>query len=346
MKSFLITILLLCFSISGFCGSDETVYKFLNLPNSAEVAALGGTNVSLQNKDVNLVYQNPALLSSTVNKNISVNYINYINNVGCCSVAYAQDIDSLSHWSVSLNYINFGSFEGYTEDEISTGSFSAGDLSLNATYSRRLFQSIMAGVTLKPIYSYIETYHSFGLAVDVGGNYYDPEHDFSIGLVLKNVGVQFKGYYSEDGSQHRESLPWDIQLGATKRLAHAPFRFSLTLVNLNHWDLNYYKETSQSSTITSSTTEEDNSIGWGNMLLRHMIFGVEFIPSNNFKISAAYNHRRSQEFALDDTKGINGFSFGVGLRVYKFSLGAAYAQYAASGNTISLSLSTSLDSFK
>jgi len=344
MKSFLITVSLLCFSVLGFCGSNETVYKFLNLPNSAEVAALGGTNISLQNKDVNLIYQNPALLSGSVNKNIGINYTNYIGNIGYGSLVYAQDIDSVSHWAASLNYLSYGSFDGYTEYEISTGTFSAGDVCLNLTYSRRLAEKIMAGISLKPVYSFIENYNSFGLAVDVGGNYYDPEHDFSVGLVLKNVGVQFSGYYSEDGSQHREGMPWDIQIGATKRLAHAPLRFSLTYVNLNRWDLSYRKETSQNS--NSLSTSNDHKIGWDDMLFRHLVIGVEFIPSNNFNIAAGYNHRRSREFALEDARSINGFSFGVGFKVYKFALGAAYAQYAASGNTISLSLATSLDSFK
>ena len=345
MKSFSVTTFFLCFFILGFCSSDEVIYKFLNLPNSAEVAALGGTNVSLQNKDVNLVYQNPALLSSSVNKNIGINYTSYMGGIGYGSVAYAQDIDSLSHWSANLSYIGYGSFDGYTEEEIPTGSFSAGDLCLSATYSRRLFKNIMAGISLKPIYSYIETYHSFGLAVDVGGNYYDPEHDFSVGLVLKNVGVQFKGYYSLEGLQQREPLPWDVQIGVTKRLAHAPFRFSLTYTNLNRWDLNYYKAPVQSNNMLS-ITEEDKKIGWGDMLFSHLIIGVEFIPTNSFNLIVAYNHRRSQEFALEDTKSINGFSFGAGIRVYKFALGVAYAQYAASGNTLSLSLATSLDSFK
>ncbi len=345
MKSFLATVSLFCFSVLGFCGSNEAIYKFMNLPNSAEVAALGGTNISLQNKDINLVYQNPALLSGSVNKHIGINYTNYISNIGYGSAVYAQDIDSVSHWAVSMNYLSYGSFDGYTEEEIPTGSFSAGDFLLSATYSRRLAKNIMAGFSLKPIYSYIEDYNSFGLAVDVGGNYYDPEHDFSVGLVVKNIGIQFDKYYSGDGSQHRETLPWDIQVGLTKRLAHAPLRFSLTYVNLNRWDLSYYKETPQKDNLLLPP-EDNNKIGWGDMLFRHLIIGAEFIPTNNFNIAVAYNHRRGREFMLEDTRSINGFSFGVGLKVYKFYLGAAYAQYAASGNTINLSLSTSLDSFR
>jgi hypothetical protein len=285
------------------------------------------------------------LLSGSVHKNIALNYVNYIGSIGYGSLVYAQNIDSLSHWAASINYLNYGSFDGYTLEEIPTGNFSAGDACLNLTYSRRLFKNIMAGISLKPIYSYIENYHSFGLAVDVGANYYDPEHDFSVGLVLKNVGVQFKGYYSQDGVQHREPLPWDIQLGVTKRLAHAPFRFSITYIGLNQWDLNYYKEVPQSNNILS-ITDDNKKIGCGDMLFRHFIVGVEFIPSNNFNIAVAYNHRRNREFALEDKKSINGFSFGAGVRVYKFALGVAYAQYAASGNTLSFSLSTSLDSFK
>jgi hypothetical protein len=341
MKSFSITIFFLCFSVLGFCGSDQAIYKFLNLPNSAEVSALGGVNVSLQNKDVNLVYQNPALLSGSVHKNLALNYTSYIGDIGYGSIAYAQNIDSVSHWAASLSYMNYGSSEGYDWLEVPTGDYYAGDFCLNLTYSRRLSKNIVSGITLKPIYSQIETYHSFGLAVDVGGNYYDPEHDFSVGLALKNVGVQFKDYYSDSS----RSLPWDIQLGVTKRLAHAPFRFSLTYVHLNQWNLDYYRMPLQNSN-TLLLTDANRKIGWGDMLFRHLIIGAEFIPSNNFNLAIAYNHRRSQEYALENTKSINGFSFGAGIRVYKFALGVAYAQYAASGNTLSLSIATSLDSSK
>lgn len=307
-------------------GSEDKVYRFLNLPNSANVSALGGYNVSLQNRDVNMVFQNPALLSGGVHRDAAVNYTQYIGHIGYGSAVYAQDIDSLSHWAVSVNYISYGSFDGYTEEDIPTGDFSAGDFCLNAVYSRRLADRVMAGIALKPIYSHLETYYSFGLAVDVGANYYDPENDFSIGLVLKNIGVQFKGYYSEDGDQHREDLPWDIRLGVTKRLAHAPFRFSLSYINLNRWNLDY----------------SNDKIEWGDMLFRHIIIGLEFIPANNFNIIAAYNHRRSKEFALGNTRSANGFSFGVNFHVSKFTLGAAYAQYAASGNTFSVSLGTNV----
>jgi hypothetical protein len=343
MRSFLIIIFSLSFYLIGYASSDSNVYKFLNLPNSSEVSALGGANVSLQNQDLNMIFQNPSLLSGEVHQHISLSYVKYIEKIGIGTLAYGQNINENNHWAVGISYLNYGSFDGYTEDEIPTGTFSAGDLIISAVYSRRLAKYIMGGIAVKPIYSYIENYNSFGLALDVGANYYHPEHDLSIGLVLKNVGVQFKGYYSIDGDQHREPLPWDIQLGISKRLAHAPFRFSLTFINLNRWDLNYYQQTPPGSNLF---TPEIKDINWGDMLLRHIVIGAEFIPSKNFNAAIGYNHRRSKEFSLENTRSINGFSFGVGFKVYKFHLGASYAQYAASGNTFTVSLSTSLDSFR
>ncbi len=82
------------------------------------------------------------------------------------------------------------------------------------------------------------------------------------------------------------------------------------------------------------------------MTMRHILIGVEFIPTKNFYVMASYNHRRNREFSLEDKKSINGFSFGAGLYVYKFNLGFAYSQYAAAGNTLTFSIGTSLDSFK
>ncbi|HPH62121.1 MAG TPA: type IX secretion system protein PorQ [Paludibacteraceae bacterium] len=347
MRYFLISVFSFFSTMVGLCASNESVYKFVTLPNSSAVSALGGTNISLQNQDLNLVFQNPALLSNEMNNDLVFNYMNYISDVNFGSAGYSHNIDSLSAWAIEMTYVNYGSFDGYTKDDVSTGEFSAGDFALSAVYSRMLFDRIRAGITLKPVYSYMDTYNSFGVLVDVGAVYYDKEHDFSTGLTLKNVGVQINGYYSEEDSQHREDMPWDLQLGVTKRLAHAPFRFSLTLVDLSNWDLDYNREKTKSSLSSLATdSDDDDEIGWFDMTMRHILIGVEFIPTKNFYVMASYNHRRNREFSLEDKKSINGFSFGAGLYVYKFNLGFAYSQYAAAGNTLTFSIGTSLDSFK
>ena len=339
MRYSLIFVFLLFGVVEAFCDGGSNVYKFLSLPNSAQVAALGGSNVSLKNGDVNMVFQNPALLDNELNNSVAVNYVNYLSDVNYGSVAYSRDINTYNSWAIGVTYLNYGTLDGYTEEDVETGEFSAGDLCVTALDSRQLFDRIRAGMALKPIYSYIDSYSSFGLAVDVGASYVDTAHAFTMGFVLKNVGVQLTGYYDDEDSEHRERLPWELQFGLSKRLSHAPFRFSLTFTDLNRWDLDYYRS-------PKSASDAEDDISWGDMLLRHTLIGLEFLPSKSFSLLAAYNHRRSQEYDLEDSKSFNGFSLGAQLNVYKFKLGVAYAQYAAAGNTLTLSLATSLDEFK
>ena len=329
-------------SLSFGFASDGTVYNFLSLPNSSAVSALGGANVSLQNKDVTMAVQNPALLGLADDRSISLSYFNYVSDVQYGSALYGQAIDSLSWWGVGFTYLNYGTFDAYSEYDVNEGSFSAGDACLSAIYARRLFRHFIAGLSLKPVYSYIDNYTSFGLAVDLGANYYLPDYDFSAGFTVRNFGVQITPY--EDT---RENLPCDVQLGVSKRLAHAPFRFSLTYDRLNHWNLDYVKDGSlYDATETGISSDYKRSVSWGNMLLRHFIVGVEFLPSKNFSLMAAYNHRRNEEFSMDNIGSGSGFSFGGNIKVYKFSLGVSYAIYGPSGNVLGISLSSSLNSFR
>lgn len=338
MRYCLIFIFSLLGIVEAYCDGGINVYKFLSLPNSACVAALGGGNVSLKNGDLNMAFQNPSLLDNGMNNSLAINYTSYLADVNYGSLAYAKNINSYNAWAVGVTYLNYGSLDGYTEEDVPTGEFSAGDFCLVALYSRQLSDRIRAGLSLKPIYSYIDSYASFGMAVDVGACFDDTLHGFSMGLSVKNVGVQLTGYYDDDASAHRERLPWELQFGLSKRLAHAPFRISLTFTDLNRWDLDYYRS-------PKSLNGEEGDISWGDMFFRHLLIGLEFLPSKSFTLMASYNHRRAEEFDLTDSGSMYGFSFGGALEVYKFKLGLAYALYAAADNSLTLSLATSLDSF-
>lgn len=321
--------------------SGKGVYRFLNLPYDAKLAGLGGENVSLQAADVNMIYVNPALLSADVHNHISASYLNYLEDANAASVAYSYTPDSLNYFGVSTMFLGYGELQGFDEFGNPTGKFSAGDFCLALSYARYLGANIKLGLSLKPVYSHIEDYSSFGLAVDVGFNFYNKEKNFSVGLAARNYGVQIKTYYDSD--QHEE-LPFDLQLGLTKGLDHAPLRFSVTYDRLNDWNLDYYRQVIKSDLIGE---EPDNDkIKWGDMFFRHLIFGVEALFGKNFYIDVAYNHRRNREYKLPESRGANGFSFGTGLKVYAFNLDFAYSQYAPAANTFTLSLTADIDKFK
>lgn len=328
-------------SLCANAGSGVGAYRFLNLPFDARMSGLGGENVSLQASDVNMAGVNPALLSGDVHNKLCANFISYLDDAKAGSLSYAYTPDSSNYFGIGFVYLGYGDFQGYDQFGNPTEEFGAGDLCVGLRYAKNLGYGMKLGVAMKPVYSHIEDYSSFALAFDVGFNYYNPEKQFSVGVSARNFGVQCKKYYDSD---KRDEMPFNLQLGVTKGLQHAPFRFSVTYDRLNDWNLDYYRQKEVKSMVGEEP--ENDVIKGGDMFFRHLVFGVEALLGKNFYIEAAYNHRRKREFELSGSRGFNGFSIGTGLKVYAFNLDFSFSQYALSANTITLSLTTDLDRFK
>ena len=317
-------------------------FAFLTLPYSSQAAALGGKNVSYRSGDLNFSMQNPALLTNEMHKSLALNVTSYLADINFGSVIYCHNIDTMNFLSYGVQFINYGKFTERNERDEEMGSFSANDWAMYVSYGRRLSERWTAGATLKPVFSSYESYFSFALAVDLGVSYYNKEKDFSFGFAMRNIGRQLKGYYKEDNAQHIERLPFDISLGITQKLAHAPFRYSITLHNLQKWDnyADYAKKGENENTI------EKNAITFGDNLLRHFILGIEFVPSDKFFIAIGYNHQRRRELKVFENKSLNGFSAGLGLKVSKFNIGFSVAKYHVMNMSYNFSLSTNFNAFR
>ncbi|MEI6754636.1 MAG: type IX secretion system protein PorQ [Paludibacter sp.] len=352
-KKFFISLSFIIASLTAFSQAGTGVYQFLDLPVSSRLAALGSYNVSLRDNDINFGFVNPALLTSETNNTLGLNMAFYLADIKFGSAIYGKNIDKKNFLAYGIQYVDYGLFKyaNETNDQIGDTYFTAKDMALNIMYARVLNKYFTVGATLKPIYSAYETYTSYGVAMDAGISYNDSAHFFSAGLVFKNMGRQLKGYYSDEGGQHIEPLPINIQLGITKKLAYAPLRFSLTLQNLQQWDLTY-QSTNQPSTITTTTkTTTTSSITTRNiqfldMAFRHVIIAAEFVPSKNFYISASYNDRRAQELIMNGFKSSAGFSFGGGIKLYKFHVGFGTTQFQAGTASYQFSITTALNEFR
>jgi hypothetical protein len=206
----------------------DNVYEFLNLTHSGLVASLGGTNVSLLTGDLNMAYYNPALLRSSMDKSLAINYVNYFAGINYGMTMYSRSFPSVGNFAAGLTYLNYGSFRETDESGNITGTFSAAEYAFSLIYSRNIDSLFTVGINLKPVLSHLEKYTSFGAAFDIGAAYHSHNNLFSAGLVIRNAGLQITLYRGEV----REKLPFEIQAGVSQRLAHAPFRFSLTLRHL------------------------------------------------------------------------------------------------------------------
>ena len=162
---------IICFRLSAQVGGNST-YTFLNLTNSARLAALGGQNISVNDGDLNFVYHNPALLNSSMSKHFVLNYVNYFAGINYGYAAYAKDFGNRGTFASGVHYINYGKFIRADETGKITGEFKAFELALNLFWARSILDSLFTvGVNLKPVYSQLEKYKSFGLAFDAGINY-------------------------------------------------------------------------------------------------------------------------------------------------------------------------------
>ncbi len=334
---------LYCIEIFAQIGGNST-YTFLNLSNSARVAALGGQSISINDNDFNFVYHNPALLNSKMAKNAIYNYVHYFSDINYSYCAYADTFKRVGTVAAGIHYMNYGKFTKANEFGNITGKFKAYEIAFNMFYARPVFDSLLtAGINLKTIYSQLETYTSYGVAFDFGLNYQSADRLLSVSFVAKNIGTQLKPYYENNF----EPLPFDLQLAVSQKLEHAPIRLSLLLHNLHIWDLTYDKKSNQpySATPNNNSNNEKYNFNIADNILRHSIVSAEFIPTKNFILMLGYNHKRRKEMAVETRPFLVGFSAGVFIKISKIRFSYGFAVYHLAGASQHFSINLNLSDF-
>jgi len=338
MKTLFLTLLLIGYPF-GLLFSQiggEGVYRFLDLTNSARVAALGGTQIAFTDNDLDLTFYNPSLLSDSMRNQLSINYVSYIAGIGVGYAAFAPNLRGPNSFAVGIHYVNYGTFDGASESGQLTGSFGAAEYSLNIFYSRIITPHLRVGINLKPIISSFESYNSFGLAADLGITYTAKDGLSATSLVLKNLGSQITTYY-ENGDH--ENLPWDLQLGFSKKLAHAPLRLFVTTNHLTKWNLSYLNRPGDESQPIES------SEGFTSLLMRHFVLGAEILPEQHVTLRLGYNYQRQKELSITNRPGLVGFSAGVGVKIAKVNINYGIASYHLAATVHYFSLAANLSQF-
>jgi long-subunit fatty acid transport protein len=304
-------------------------FSFLNLPNSARVAALGYNFVAIDDNDLSIGLNNPSLISSKMHNDISLNFVDNYADINYGFVTYSRTFEKFGSFASSIQYIDYGKFKRTDETGEENGNFISNEIAPVIGWGRRLDSSFSIGANLKGIYSTFETFSSFGLAVDVAGTYFRPSKGFVISLIARNIGMQLTQYTPGE----KEPLPLEIQLGLSKKLKHLPFRYSLLLTNLQKWDLTYTDPSDDNIDPFTGELKKESKVGdIADKAMRHIVIGGEFVPSKNFSVRFGYNYQRRQEMKLESKKATVGFSWGFGFRVSRFNLSYARSAYHISGS--------------
>lgn len=309
----------------------SATYNFLKLPASPVLSALGGVNASYALDDVGLTGNNPALLNKKLHSEVGLAFNNFFAWVRAYNLAGAYHHNKLNTtFGGSVFFIDYGNIPQTDAAGNQEGSFRPKDYVIQFSAGRVYGEKWHYGLTGKLIRSDYGQYHSSGLAFDMGVLYVDSARQISFGLLAKNMGGQLSAY-----SGQREDLPFDIQIGVTKKLSKAPLGFSITAQQIHRFDLVY-----EDTLFNSENNFSSNTTTFAK-LFNHFVFATHIYLGNHLQLAVGYNRLRREELNLGSAgNGLNGFSGGINARFRKIHVqyARAYFQRSYAYNQLGINL--------
>ena len=256
------------------------------------------------------MFSNPALAASVSDMTVGLSYMNYMKGANYMGASFTKAMNDKATLAGGIQYMNYGKMKEVDENNVQLGEFNASEIAVEAIFSYELARNLVGGITGKFITSNIGSYNSIAVGVDLGLNWYDPEREWSVSAVAKNLGGQVKAYDDNFGK-----MPFDLQIGASKTLAALPVRISATLVDLTHYDYRF---------------------------INHLNLGAEILLSESLWIGGGYNFRRGNDMKMgngdNESSHGAGFSFGGGINLERFKLNLSYGKYHAVSSSIMVNL--------
>ncbi len=310
---------------SGQTGGNST-YDFLNLTNSARVAGMGGDFLAVKDNDITTTLTNPSLITPEMHNNIAFNFVNYFKDLNYGFLEYSRTFNKAGSFVGTFQFVDYGKIVRADETGVITGDFHPSEYALNIGWGRQLGPHFSIGANGKLIYSQLDIWHSFGIAVDVAGSYTSKDNLFTASLIAKNIGIEVVPYTA--GNQ--EPLPFEMQAGISVGFRHLPFRFSLLYNHIEKWDLLYTDPTNPANAtdpITGETKTQSGVSKFADNMMRHIVLGGELTIAKVLAIRIGYNYQRRQELKIYNHAGLSGFSLGAGIRIKMFSVSYTRATY-------------------
>jgi hypothetical protein len=301
-------------------------FGFLDVPNNARLAALGGVNVSLTDRDLNFFHSNPSLTGDTLAGIASASYQFYIADVGNASFAYSHNFSGIGTVVFGVQHLNYGTIKGYDATGHEIGDFKSGETALIVSKSHQV-SNFRLGANLKFAFSNIAGFRAIALLTDIGGVFIHPKQDFKAGLTIRNIGFMISEYSETSDT----SLPFDVQVGFTFKPEHMPVRFSLTAYNL----------TGEKDYVDPKDGEPEP--GTLDKVLRHFNFGAEILVHKNVNLMIGYNYLVHQELKLPEGGGGAGLCFGFSAMIKTFELVFSRSAYVAGNAGYAFTLSKNID---
>jgi len=294
-------------------GKGNSTFDFLRIDVGARAAALGSSFVTSAN-DPNLIFYNPAGLTSLNHQQLSVGFFKHLLDVNSGYISYGREISDFGFVGGGIIYINYGEFKRTGEEGQQLGTYGAGEFLIVAGYGNEVIKDLSYGVNAKFIYSSIAEVHSTAAAIDIGAKYVMIPDRFILGASILNLGTQIDPYMNT-----REKLPLNLTIGSAIYPEHLPAVIFIDLHRLNDYQDNFIKRFKQFS------------------------IGVELNASENVILRVGYNNERRQELKLGQSSGFAGFSIGGGFVTEKYNIDYGYNSLGRVGSMHRISVGFRFD---
>lgn len=335
--------ILMTYIVNGQIGGKSS-YEFLNLPTSARMTGLAGYLISVADEDVSLALVNPASLNDKMHNRLTFAHNFHFADISNGTVSYGRKLEKFGiNTHVGIQYINYGEFTRADELGVTSGSFGASETAITIGASKKIAERLTVGANFKNIFSSLENYNSYGIGTDLALNYSNDSARFCATLLVRNIGYEVTTY---TGTRH--GMPFDIQIGFSKRLKHLPFRFSIIGHNLHKANVRYDDPSQQEDVdVFGQAVETSEFAETVDNIFRHVIVNGEFLlgRNENLRIRIGYNHLRRRELSLPTFRSLAGFGLGFGVKISYFKLDYGIGYHHLAGATNHITISTDLGKF-
>ena len=197
---------------------SETSFPGMDIFTSSASLSMGGAG-----------YLKPSPLSSNINPSIyggkvfSASIIKYPAGIASQNVGISFLFKNNTFGKLSINNISYGIFEGYNENLISTGTYSASDTKISASYGKEILRlPIKLGVQSSFYFSNYGDYTFNILSFSTGFSFRAEEQKFKVGMSIHNLATSSSDLVVDlhprlviSGSKNLKYLPLSLFLDLT-----------------------------------------------------------------------------------------------------------------------------------
>ena len=210
---------LFSFIISG--AYSETSFPGMDVFTSSASLSMGGAG-----------YLKPSPLCSNINPSIyggnvfSASIIKYPSDITSQNIGISFLFKNNTFGTLSINNISYGIFEGYNENLISTGTYSASDTKISASLGKRILRlPIKLGVESSFYLSNYGDYTFNIFSFSAGLSFRAKEQKFKLGMSIHNLAISSNDLVVD--------LHPRLVMSGSKKLKHLPLSLFLDLTSDN-----------------------------------------------------------------------------------------------------------------